>query len=155
VSELYCSFLNNQCEITNDVNRFQEADAVVYHIRNDINRSDEIMKYRRSSQRFVFTLWESPYYTPDLHSYNDFFNWTMTYRFDSHIFASYYSPTAYRLRDNQWLKDITSDYQTNEETIALHENIDTTVKWGTAAALISNVCESKKQILFEKNSIVI
>jgi hypothetical protein len=98
------------------------------------------MKRRRSSQRFIFSLWEPPINTPDLDSYRDFFNWTMTYRFDSHIFASYYSATAYRLKNNSRLKEmIKSDYRMLEEKLVLHENIPLGKKKGTAAALISNV----------------
>jgi len=143
VSEIYCSFLNNQCEITTDITRFKQADAVVYHLRDYINRSNEIMKHRHSSQRFIFTLWEPPTNTPDLRSYNHFFNWSMTYRFDSHIFASYYSDIAYRLKTNYWLKNLVSDYQSNGEKLVLYENINITQKKGTAAALISNVDEYK------------
>ncbi len=140
MSELACSFLNNQCEITNDITRFNQADAVVYHLRNYINRSNEILKHRHSSQRFIFALWESPMNSPDLRSYNKFFNWTMTYRFDSHIFASYYAEAAYHSKGDQWFKNTPSDYQENK---VLYKNINITQKWGTAAALISNVCKSK------------
>jgi hypothetical protein len=148
VSELYCSFLSNHCEITTDLTRFKQADAVVYHLRDYVNRSDALMKHRHSSQRFIFTLWEPPVNTPDLRSYNQFFNWSMTYRFDSHIFASYYFNTAYRLKTNQWFKTFLSDYQANEEKIVLDENFNLTQKRGTAAALISNVDKSKLNIRF-------
>ena len=139
VSELFCSFLNDHCEITHDQRRFRQADAVVYHVRDPVNRSHEIMKNRRDSQRFVFALWEPPVNTPDLSSYKNFFNWTMTYRFDSHVFASYFPSAVYRLRSNLWLKETIADYQTSEEKIVAHENISTGAKWGTVAALISNV----------------
>ncbi len=137
MSDLYCPFLNHYCEITNDITRFKQADAVVYHLIDYFNRSDEILKHRHSSQRFIFALWESPMNSNDLRSYNNFFNWTMTYRFDSHIFASYYSDDAYRL------KNVLSDYQLNKEKVVLYENINITQKKGTAAALISNVYQYK------------
>jgi hypothetical protein len=141
VSEIFCPFLNNYCELTTDMARFKQADAVVYHSREGVNRSNEIMKYRQTSQRFIFALWEPPINSPDLRSFNKFFNWTMTYRFDSHIFAPYFADTPYRLKNNEHLQNILSDYQSNEEMVVLHENIDTTKKKkGTAAALISNVC---------------
>jgi hypothetical protein len=139
VSEIFCPFLNNYCELTNDITRFKQADAVVYHMINKINRSNEIMKHRHSSQRFIFALWEPPTHTRNLRSYDKFFNWTMTYRFDSHIYASYYAENAYHLRKHDRLKSMVSDYQSNEEIVVLHENIDTTKKKGTVAALISNV----------------
>ncbi len=141
VSELYCSFLNDYCEITSDLTRSKQADAVLYHLRDHVNRSNSIIKDRRASQRFIFTLWEPPVNTPDLRSYNHFFNWSMTYRFDSHIFASYYFSDSYRLKTNHWLKNLITDYQSNEEKLVLYENINITQKRGTAAALISNVYE--------------
>jgi hypothetical protein len=147
VSELHCSFLNHYCEISNDLQRFSEADAVLYHPRDPIDRSETLMKKRRPSQRFVFTLWEPPVNTPSLRSFNRFFNWTMTYRFDSHVFASYFPATAYRLRENQWLEDLVDDYHVEEEKVVLHENIPFAKKKGTAAALVSNVNESLTSIL--------
>lgn len=148
VSELHCSFLNHYCEITNDLQRFSQADAVVYHPRDYINRSETLMKQRRPSQRFVFALWEPPANTPSLRSFNRFFNWTMTYRFDSHIFASYFPATAYRLRENQWLTDLVDDYHVQEEKAVFYENIPFAKKKGTAAALISNVSMRMTSILF-------
>ncbi|CAF1100848.1 unnamed protein product [Adineta steineri] len=142
MSELYCSFLNNQCEITNDRNRFTQADAVVYHMRNYINRSDEILKYRHPSQRFIFTSWESPRHSIDLRSYTNFFNWSMTYKFDSHIFASYYASDTYRSKDSQWFKNLPYNY---EQKTVLYENINTTKKLGTVAALISNCLTPESQ----------
>ncbi len=135
MSELYCSFLNNYCEITNDITRFKQADAVVIHLIDYFNRSNEILKYRHASQRFVSALWEPPVNSKDLRSYKNYFNWTMTYRFDSHIFASYYLDDSYRLKT----KNIQSDYRLNKEKFVLYENINIIQKKGTVAALISNV----------------
>jgi hypothetical protein len=140
VSEIFCPFLNNYCELTTDMARFKQTDAVVYHMTSYVDRSKKIMKHRQSSQRFIFALWEPPINSPDLRRYNKFFNWTMTYRFDSHIFASYYADNPYGLKNNQRLQNILSDYQSNQEMVVLYENIDTTKKRGTAAALISSVC---------------
>lgn len=144
MSDLYCSFLNDYCEITNDMKRFDEADGIIYHMRDYIDRSNELMKHRKTSQRFIFTLWESPINSPDLRSYDNFFNWTMTYRFDSHVFLTYYFADAYRLKSTNELKKLLSDHRANEEKVVLYENIDTKQKRGTAAALISNVNESKQ-----------
>ena len=125
MSELFCSFLNNYCELTNDITRFKQADAVVYHLRDQINRSTEIIKHRHSSQRFVFALWESPINSPDLHSYKNFFNWTMTYRFDSHIYASYYADDQYRSKNDLWVENLFSQYLPNKEILVQYENINT------------------------------
>ena len=148
VSELYCSFLSNHCEITTDLTRFSQADAIVYHLRDHINRSEIFTSQRRLSQRFIFTLWEPPINTPDLRSFNQFFNWSMTYRFDSHIFASYYLDMAYRLRNDAWWEEHLADFRSNEEKVILWKNITSTKKHGTAAALISNVQQSNIDFVF-------
>lgn len=150
VSELFCSFLSNHCEITTDLERFSQADAVVYHLRNHVNESNMFTNQRRASQRYVFTLWEPPVNTPDLRSFNQFFNWSMTYRFDSHIFASYYLHTAYRLRKDHWLQTHHADIRLNEEKVLLWKNINLTKKRGTAAALISNVNQSDMSAFLRK-----
>ena len=94
VNFLQCPFLSNSCQITADNNRFSEADAVVYHMRDGFDKAAADQK-RKSNQRLVFALWESPPHTPNLQSYQKFFNWTMTYRFKSHIIASYFSGNAF------------------------------------------------------------
>lgn len=114
-------------------------------MRDPIDRSEKFTKLRRPSQRFVFTLWEPPTQTPDLKSYDRFFNWTMTYRFDSHVFAPYYFATAYRLKNNHWFEENLSDYRRDEEKVLPYENIPINRKKGTAVALISNVREHTKR----------
>ena len=131
-----CPFLNDRCEITNDKNRFREADAVVYHIRDSIKLNDKLLKHRHPSQRFVFALWESPAHTPDLRRFENFFNWTMTYRLDSHIFAGYFTENSYHSKGSPWLE---SAQFHQREKLVLHKNINTRRKTGTVAALISNV----------------
>lgn len=128
--------MNDRCEITNDRNRFRDADAVVYHMRDPIKLNDNLLRHRRPTQRFIFALWESPRHTPKLHRYENFFNWTMTYRFDSHIFAGYHAKHSYHARNSTWFD---SKPREGRERIVLHKNIDTTRKIGTVAALISNV----------------
>lgn len=142
MSELFCSFLSNHCEITTDLQRFSQADAVVYHPRDRLNETNMFTKQRRASQRYVFTLWEPPVNTPDLRSFDQFFNWSMTYRFDSHIFASYYLHSAYRPRHDHWFQTHHADIRSNEEKTFLRKNVNLTRKNGTAAALISNVYQS-------------
>jgi len=65
----------------------------------------------------------------------------MTYRFDSHIFAPYFSDDPYRLKSNKQLDQFETDYDRSEIEILPHKNIDFTKKKGTAAALISNVSQ--------------
>jgi hypothetical protein len=154
VTQLSCPFLSDYCDITTDKYLFSQADAVVYHIRDKIDRS-YAEKYRHPNQRFVFTLWESPVYTPDLKSYNKFFNWTMTYRFNSHIVASYYFQQAFIHKSNPYYELMMNesakrnlhlnvkkiDHQLSDEILA-------NKKLGTAAALISSCNTPSKRWKF-------
>ncbi|CAF3843286.1 unnamed protein product [Rotaria sp. Silwood1] len=130
MTELYCPFFSNRCDITIDFNRLSEADAVVYHMYNDIDKTLVTGK-RHPKQRFVFALWESPANSRNLGSYGRFFNWTMTYRSDSHILTSYYSQTAYFHKSNPY-----------------YQLLITKEKLGTAAALISNCGGSSQRLQF-------
>jgi alpha-1,3-fucosyltransferase len=70
-------------------------DAIVIHGVDfvlDGGASDYIDQWREPHQRFVFFRLESPDYqwnSYDAPIYNDFFNWTMTYRHDSDVVHSY------------------------------------------------------------------
>lgn len=147
----------NHCDITTDVNRFSEADAVVYHIRDNIDRNRALAN-RRPEQRFVFTLWESPAHTPDLSSYQQFFNWTMTFRFDSHIITSYFSGNGYIHTSSDYYQlmlreNVTHNLNLKTRTIS-HRPSDEILqkkKLGIAAALISNCGGSSKRLEFIKN----
>ena len=152
VTQLSCPFLSDYCDITSEKYLFPHADAVVFHMRNDIDQS-QAEKFRRPEQRFVFALWESPTYTPDLQSFNRFFNWTMTYRFRSDIIAAYYfghgyihkSSSYYQLmtqenvKRNLHLNFKTVDHQLSDEILA-------NKRLGTAAALISNCGGSSRRV---------
>ena len=77
----------NTCNFTDDVSNFNQSDVVVFNMQG----LDDYAPYRFRHQRFVFYLMESPDNTfSDLlmdkspARYN-YFNWTMTYRFDSDI----------------------------------------------------------------------
>jgi len=156
VTQLSCPFLSNYCDITTDKNLFSKADAVVYHIRDDIDKK-QAEKYRHPNQRFVFTLWESPIYTPDLKSYNKFFNWTMTYRFKSHISASYYFTNGYIHTSNNYYHLMIKENATKKLNLhfkkhdhQLSDEILAKKKLGTAAALISNCGGPSRRIRFIK-----
>ncbi|UJR27299.1 hypothetical protein I4U23_008594 [Adineta vaga] len=152
---LSCPYLANYCDITSDKTFFSDADAVVYHARDPIDR-EEAKKNRHQRQRFVFALWESPAHTDSLKSYNSFYNWTMTYRFTSHIVASYYSNTylhkssdyyQFLLRENAtrglpWTFG-QLDHQPSDEILAEK-------KLGTVAALISNQGGSSRRLYYIK-----
>jgi len=152
VNILRCPFSANSCRITTDYNRFYEADAVVYHMMDPINSTDAKEK-RRLNQRFVFALWESPVNTPDISAYRQFFNWTMTYRFDSHIVASYYSENAYIHKSSNYLQLLLRENSTRKLNLKLktynHWQTDAVLEnktLGTVAALISNCHATSRRL---------
>jgi len=156
VTSLYCPFLSNYCDITTDYKRFSEADAIVYHMRDGIDRKTAEAK-RHPKQRFVFALWESPAHTPNLQSYNQFFNWTMTYRFESDIITSYYSGNAYIHTSSQFYQIMLRENSTKKLNLKIqkidHRPSDEILKMkklGTAAALISNCGGSSNRLTFIK-----
>lgn len=154
MNSLLCPFLTDYCQITIDSNEFSKADAVVYHIRDNFDFNFANVN-RKPHQRFVFTLWESPTHTPNLHKFKHFFNWTMTYRFHSDIIASYYSRYAYvhhttRLHHLMLTTDstINSNFYASKITPQQSDEIFAKKKLGTAAALISNCGASSNRISF-------
>ncbi|ULU04167.1 hypothetical protein L3Y34_017153 [Caenorhabditis briggsae] len=81
--------LRNACSISSHRAHFSQANAVLFHSRN-IN-SKEISSFpfpRRQEIPYVMVAYESPY-NAKLETYKDFFNWTMSYRIDSDVFAPY------------------------------------------------------------------
>ncbi|CAF1334288.1 unnamed protein product [Adineta steineri] len=157
MTELSCPFLSNYCEVTDNKTLFSEADAVVYHMRDDINLR-EARRYRQPEQRFVFALWESPSHTPNLKSYKKFFNWTMTYRFKSHIIAPYYSSNAYIHTSSDYYKFLIKENATKNLNLQFQKPIyrpsDSILeekKLGTIAALISNPGGSSGRLMFIKH----
>ncbi|CAF4028024.1 unnamed protein product [Rotaria sordida] len=144
MTELYCPFLSNHCDITTDYNRFSEADAIVFHLRDDFDQN-RAKKNRHPKQRFVSALWESPPHTPNLQSYDQFFNWTMTYRFDSHIITPYYSENAYIHKSSPFYQLMLNENSTRKLNWKIRkvdyrpsDEILQKKKLGTVAALISN-----------------
>ncbi len=154
MTKLKCPFLSNHCDITTDNKRLSEADAVVYHMRDGIDMKTAREK-RHFKQRFVFALWESPAHTPNLQSYQNFFNWTMTYRFKSHIITSYYSGNSYIHTSSEFYKIMLYENSTKKLNLKIqkhdHQPSDEILnkkKLGTAAALISNCGGSSSRLVF-------
>ena len=144
MTSLQCPFLSNYCNITTDYNRFSNADAVVYHMRDGFDKN-LVEQKRQSNQRFVFTLWESPPHTPDLKPYRNFFNWTMTYRWKSHVVTSYYSGNAYIHTSSDFYRLMLRENSTKKLNLIVNkcdhrpsDEILQKKKLGIAAALISN-----------------
>ncbi|CAF1178640.1 unnamed protein product [Adineta steineri] len=156
MTSLYCPFLSNRCDITSDYKRFRQADAVVYHMRDgvDINRGKAL---RLPHQRFVFALWESPAHTANLEAYKEFFNWTMSYRHQSHVVTSYYSGNAYVHTSSNYYRLMLHENATRKLNLTTkirdHRPSDEILqkkKLGTAAALISNCGGSSRRLQFVK-----
>lgn len=77
-----------QCETTDIRDNVEQFDAIVFHLRS-WTRNDLPTK-RSPHQRYVFWSMESPawrYVNTDL--MGGFFNWTMTYRWDSDVVRPY------------------------------------------------------------------
>lgn len=83
-----CSRCRN-CKVTRDRSKLLESDAVIFHAR-DMSVTD-MPSIRLPHQRWVFYCLESPPYSdfPGLQYTQNMFNWTMTYRLDSDIIATY------------------------------------------------------------------
>nr|CAD7438979.1 unnamed protein product [Timema bartmani] len=93
-------FLSNREYVTTNVEDF---DAILFHLWLYPSKGDEIMdglivnteRYsivypRKPHQRYVLFLLEPPgTYLSDLKDLPNFFNWTMTYRYDSDIYRPY------------------------------------------------------------------
>lgn len=149
---LGCPFLSNFCDITTDMKRFSQADAVVYHLRDGIDKTFA-EKNRQTNQRFIFTLWESPVHTPDLKSYRGFFNWTMSYRFQSDIVTSYYAGNAFVHKSSRYYQLLINENRTKNLNLKFKSRDDRPSKeilakktLGVGAALISNCGGSSKRL---------
>lgn len=154
MTKLMCPFLTDYCDITIDDDRFSQADAVVYHMRDNVDINGANSK-RKAHQRFVFNLWESPAHTPSLHQYKQFFNWTMTYRFESDIITSYYSGNPYVHVSNPFHEMMMKENLMRNLNITFQKMIDqpseeifAKKKLGTAAALVTNCGGSSARLPF-------
>jgi len=106
------------CYVTNDrkmLGSLADFDAILFHARDMDKRVIQVpsQERRKSNQRYVFFLMESPLndglnYTNK--RFHDFFNWTMTYRMDSDIprpygwFSEKNSLQFYPPADHKWIQ---------------------------------------------------
>ena len=86
-----CAIRN--CKISYDKNDLNRSDAVLFHGQDidhlDVSKLSKTVKHR-AKQRWIFFIHENPiFFTKDLDTLKDVFNWTMTYRLDSDIFVPY------------------------------------------------------------------
>jgi alpha-1,3-fucosyltransferase len=156
VTSLFCPFLSDRCDITTDYNRFSEADAVVFHMFDGVDRTQAKEK-RHPKQRFVFVLWEPSTKEVNLQPYRGFFNWTMTYRLKSHILATYYPQNGYVHTSSDYYRLMLHENSTRKLNLKIKKvdhrpsnEILQKKKLGTAAALISNCGTSSNRLEFIK-----
>jgi alpha-1,3-fucosyltransferase len=77
-----------QCETSDNRTDVQNYDAIVFHLRTWNKR--DLPKRRSPHQRYVFFSLESPAWAAyRVARMANFFNWTMTYRWDSDMVAPY------------------------------------------------------------------
>jgi alpha-1,3-fucosyltransferase len=79
-----------QCETSDNRTNAHQYDAVVFHLRGW--KPNEVPHRRSLHQRYVFWSWEAPVwriYGDDTSAMANFFNWTMTYRWDSDMIHPY------------------------------------------------------------------
>lgn len=68
----------NNCLITDNSTLFPEFDAYVVH--PPTQKTPWLLTKRRPDQIFVLFSTEPPYHMPDLNPFENYFNWTMSYR---------------------------------------------------------------------------
>lgn len=74
-------------ELTDDTQLLRQSDAVILHGRD---MPSELPRQRSTNQRWVYVIQENSHYTtPEPSKYNGVFNWTMTYKRSSDIWAPY------------------------------------------------------------------
>lgn len=83
----------SNCVFTFDKKDLEISDAVIFHA-TDVPSIEAMKKIslnkNRLNQRWIYFSHENPYHVNhDLTAYNFFFNWTMTYRYESDIFNPY------------------------------------------------------------------
>jgi alpha-1,3-fucosyltransferase len=79
-----------QCETSTDRTNVHDYDAVIFHMRGSWNPND-LPKRRSPHQRYVFWILESAGWFKflDTSPLGNFFNWTLTYRWDSDMVMPY------------------------------------------------------------------
>jgi alpha-1,3-fucosyltransferase len=122
------------CEVTNNKNRLNESHLVVVSMinQNEMGQLPE-SKSRPEHQRWIFYLIESPIHTQSFETYNNYFNMSVTYKFESD-FASHYSYESHYV----W-----------EENKDFNENFDYSAgKTDFAAILVSNCGGSSQRLQY-------
>ena len=127
-------FENNHCPVTNceltmDRSRLSDSDYVILHMSDLIEQ--EPPTTRPSTQRWIWLLIESPYYTRTFENYNNFFNYTADYQVESEFGNNYESQKRFLWAENTTF-NAAHDYSAG--------------KTGFAAALISNCGAANRRL---------
>lgn len=85
------------CRISDDKSLLLQSDAVIFHGRD---MPETMPTQRTTNQRWVYFIQENPHYTsPEPLKYNGIFNWTMTYKRSSDLWAPYGTYRAVKNND--------------------------------------------------------
>ena len=96
LNELKCPIDN--CEITNDRNKLNQSDLVLFHLRNHI---DYFPKRELKNQRWVHVIYESPINCHLCDKHENTFNLSATYTIDSDFTSLYYSDSGLYWKENK------------------------------------------------------
>ena len=85
--------IGDECEVTHSRDKIKEADFVFFHFTTISSRDMPWKHYRNSDQIFVWWSAENPAVLGTIHenwdAFDNFFNWTLTYRRDAEILGGY------------------------------------------------------------------
>lgn len=147
-----CKYKN--CFVTEDRSLLplDEYDAIIFYIATSVNHPKEVIPVRRNpQQRYIFSNFETPLRFHDKNAqyvYNHFYNWTLTYRFDSDFVRAhgrivkkktkYVMPTKQHVLDKKgsvaWIVSNCNSVDKREElarNLAKHVKMDIYGKCGT------------------------
>jgi hypothetical protein len=130
-----------QCEYTNDRTRVSDANALIFHPRDDVKQLPTI---RHSHQYYIFYLQESPFHTGDLNRM-PIFNLTMTYRYDSDIVMYYDALFPIKSNDSNLDHHIIYSWKQVTDAVA--------IKTKMALQFVSNCGTNSRRELYVKKLI--
>ncbi|VDM97398.1 unnamed protein product [Thelazia callipaeda] len=143
-----CPDLKSKCLVTADRSLVNSADAIIFHFMDGDFQLDDLPKIRFPFQRYVFLTVEAPpsYRTVQrnsLHAPHNFFNWTMTYRYDSDV------PWVY---GGYWISpENNKELNLQSENLPYDEKSILEKKNGAIFWLVSNCnTSSKRELAVEK-----
>ncbi len=81
----------NNCEITQDRDTLHKSDLVLFHLRNEINH---LPSRAFETQRFVHVIYEAPIHCHLCDKFENFFNYSASYRKDSDYSSIYWTDSG-------------------------------------------------------------